>query len=336
MSRSSHDLLGRLLREVSRSFYLTMRVLPGPIRPQIGLAYLLARASDTIADTALVPPARRLCVLRHLRERIQGSNHVPLELAEIARHQGAAGEPELLERCEEVLALMETFSEGDQRLIREVLAVITSGQELDLTRFAEAGPVRIVALNTDEEFDDYTYRVAGCVGEFWTRTCRTHLFPEAELDDEWFLRNGIRFGQGLQSVNILRDLALDLRHGRCYLPEVRLWALGLTPTDLLNPENEARFRPVYDAYLDDAEAHLAAGWEYTLRLPRSQVRVRLACAWPVLIGIRTLSKLRASNVLAPELRIKVARPELRWLILQSVLFYPWPAAWRRLFHRADE
>jgi len=333
MSRRPHDLLGRLLREVSRSFYLTMRLLPGPIRPQIGLAYLLARTTDTIADTALVPPDRRLSVLRQLRERIQGSDHTPLDLAELAQHQGTAAERELLERFEETLALLGTFTEDDQRLIQKVLAVITSGQELDLTRFAEAGPQRIVALNTEEEFDDYTYRVAGCVGEFWTRVCRTHLFPKANLDDDWFLSNGVRFGKGLQNVNILRDLALDLRQGRCYLPEDRLWALGLTPVDLLNPENEARFRPVYDAWLDQAEAHLAAGREYTLRLPRSQVRVRLACAWPILIGTTTLSKLRAGKVLAPELRIKVSRPELRRLVLRSVVLYPWPAAWRRLFDR---
>ncbi len=336
MSRSPHDLLGRLLREVSRSFYLTMRVLPRPIRPQIGLAYLLARTADTIADTALVLPDRRLSVLQQLRERIQGSNRARLELADLAEHQGTAAERESLERCEEILALLETFSDDDQRLIRDVLAVITSGQELDLKRFAEAGPERIIALNTEEEFDDYTYRVAGCVGEFWTRVCRAHLFPKANLDDAWLVSNGVRFGKGLQSVNVLRDLAMDLRHGRCYLPENRLWALGLTPVDLLNPENEARFRPVYDTCLDQAEAHLAAGWEYTSRLPRSHVRVQLACAWPILIGVRTLSKLRVGKVLAPELRIKVSRPELRWLILRSVALYPWPKAWRRLFDRAGE
>jgi farnesyl-diphosphate farnesyltransferase len=333
MSRRSHDLLGRLLRDVSRSFYLTMRVLPGPIRPQIGLAYLLARTTDTIADTALVPPDRRLSVLQQLRERIQGGNRTSLELGGLAQHLATAPERELLERFHEVLALLATFSEDDQRLIREVLAVIISGQELDLSRFAEAGPERIIALNTEEEFDDYTYRVAGCVGEFWTRVCRTHLFPKANLDDDWFLQSGVRFGKGLQSVNILRDLALDLRHGRCYLPEDRLWGLGLTPIDLLNPENEARFRPFYDACLGQAEAHLASGWEYTLRLPRAQVRLRLACAWPILIGARTLSKLRAGKVLAPELRIKISRSEIRRLILRSVVLYPWPAAWRRLIER---
>ena len=334
MSRRSNDLLGRLLRDVSRSFYLTMRLLPGPIRPQISLAYLLARTTDTIADTALLPPDRRLRALRELRERILGSNRAPLELTDLVQHQGTAAERELLGRFEEALALLSTFTEDDQRLIRELLAVITSGQELDVTRFADASRKRIIALKTEEEFDDYTYRVAGCVGEFWTRVCRTHLFPRAQLDDNWLLSQGVRFGMGLQSVNILRDLALDLRQGRCYLPEDRLWAIGITPVDLLDPANESRFRPAYDAFLHRAEAHLSAGWEYTLHLPPTQVRVRLACAWPILIGAKTLSKLRVGKVLSPELRIKVGRTELRRLILRSIVSYPWPAVWKRSFDRS--
>ena len=42
--------LDPLLKSVSRSFHLTLRVLPAAIRPQIGLAYLLARATDTVAE----------------------------------------------------------------------------------------------------------------------------------------------------------------------------------------------------------------------------------------------------------------------------------------------
>src|SRR6266446_1521302 len=75
MAPSTPELLTTLLREVSRSFYLTMRVLPGAIRPQIGLAYLLARTADTIADTELVPLTQRLDALRSLRER--STTHPP-------------------------------------------------------------------------------------------------------------------------------------------------------------------------------------------------------------------------------------------------------------------
>ena len=62
--------LNDLLKATSRSFYLTLRVLPAAVRPQIGLAYLLARTTDTIADTELVPLEQRLDALKRLRERI--------------------------------------------------------------------------------------------------------------------------------------------------------------------------------------------------------------------------------------------------------------------------
>ena len=327
--------LNHLLKATSRSFYLTLRVLPGAIRPQIGLAYLLARATDTIADTEIVPLEQRLQGLASLRERILGLHRKPLELGDLARHQGSPGERILLERCEAALSALEQFDAADQQRIHEVLEIITSGQELDLRRFAGASAEKIVALRNAAELDDYTYRVAGCVGEFWTKMCRTHLFPRATLDDRWLLQEGVRFGKGLQLVNILRDLPKDLRQGRCYLPADELAAAGLTPKDLLEPGNEPRLRPVYERYLALAEAHLKAGWDYTNALPKGSVRVRLACAWPILFGARTLAKLRTSNVLDPQQRVKITRAEVKSLMLRSILCYPRPAAWRRLFSVSD-
>ena len=292
---------------------------------------MLARTTDTIADTQLVPPVERLQALQALRARILGNSSAPLSFGELARQQSSPAEWSLLQRIEESLAVLGEFSLEDQQRIRDVLVLITSGQELDLNRFADVSRERIAALNTDDELDGYTYRVAGCVGEFWTKMCRTHLFREVPLDDDFLLANGVRFGKGLQLVNILRDLPRDLRHGRCYLPGDRLWAIGLAPSDLLDPTNGAKLRPLYDFYLAQAEDHLAAGWQYTNALPRSQARVRLACAWPLLIGIKTLERLHAVNVLAPELHVKISRAELRRIVARTVLLYPWPSAWHRLF-----
>ena len=336
MDAPASGLLTDLLKQVSRSFYLTMRVLPAAIRPQISVAYLLARTTDTVADTQIVPLTERLQALQALRERILGASTGPLNFGELARHQSSPAEWRLLQRIEEPLALLEEFSTEDQHRIREVLSVITAGQQLDLNRFADASSERIVSLNTDDELDDYAYRVAGCVGEFWTKMCRAHLFFNAPLDDEFLLANGVRFGKGLQLVNILRDLPRDLRQGRCYLPGDRLWAIGLTPLDLLQPASGRKLRPLYDAYLEQAEGHLAAGWIYTNALPRTSPRVRLACAWPLLIGARTVEKLRATNLLAPELHVKISRWEVRQIVVRTVLCYPWPWAWTRLFPRREK
>ena len=106
--------------------------------------------------------------------------------------------------------------------------------------------------------------------------------------------------------------------------------LGLKPEDLLEPANEPRLRPLYHAYLDRAEAHLLAGWAYTNALPRRSVRVRLACAWPILIGRATLKLLRAGNALDPRSASKSAAGEVQQLMLRSVLLYPWPGAWAKM------
>ena len=362
------DLLTSVLRDVSRSFYLTMRVLPGSIRRQIGLAYLLARTTDTIADTEIVPVERRLSALRALRDRILGLNSTPLDFSEftqlttslaqpfmahcenalrdieydkltdpaVVTCKGSDAERALLLRVEEILSVMNAFTAEDQQAIRDVLTTITSGQELDLQRFGQASAQNIVALNTLDELDDYTYRVAGCVGEFWTRMCRGHVFPNATLDEKQLFLDAVRFGKGLQLVNVLRDLPADLRHGRCYLPQTELRKLELEPLDLLNPKSESRLRPLYNELLARTDAHLRAGWNYTLTVPRSCLRVRLACAWPILIGVRTLARLRTHNVLDGAQRVKITRREVKQIFIRSILSYPSSKSWNQLYHHAAQ
>lgn len=327
-------MLNDLLQATSRSFYLTLRMLPRAIRPQIGLAYLLARTTDTIADTEIIPLDERLQALEQLRAGILGRRTVPVDFGELARQQGLAAERRLLEETETALALLAALPPGDLARVRGVLATITSGQELDLRRFACASGEKIIALETAADLDDYTYRVAGCVGEFWTKMCRAHLFPEARLDELRLVADGVRFGKGLQLVNILRDLPADLQKGRCYLPAERLEAAKLRPEILLLPAAREKFRPLYREHLDQAEAHLAAGWNYTCTLPYGQFRVRLACAWPVLFGKRTIAKLRAADVAQLQSRVKISRGEVWGIILRTLLASPLPFAWRKLCPRA--
>lgn len=326
--------LDQLLRDTSRSFYLTLRILPHEVRPQISLAYLLARTPDTIADTPVLSLDQRLEALGRFRSRLLGLQQAPLEFAQIAEKEPTA-ERQLLERAEEMVGGLLNFNAPDQRLVRDVLTTIVSGQELDLRRFSGAAAQgTIVALRTDADLDDYTYRVAGCVGEFWTKLCRTHLFPRAPLDDSRFLADGIRFGKGLQLVNILRDLPADLSAGRCYLPLERLESHGLRPETILDANHEAVFLRLYREYLDVAAAHLDAGWRYTNTLPFGQFRVRLACAWPILIGAATIAKLRVADVRQLQQRVKVSRAEIRGIMARSVMAVALPFWWRRLYRNS--
>lgn len=328
--REPKELLTTLLRDVSRSFYLTLWLLPRGVRRPIALGYLLARATDTIADTGLVPVGERLEALECLRRRIEGESREAVDFRRLAEAQEAGAslaERVLLDRVEEAVQVLEALDRADAERVRWVLRVITAGQALDLERFGDVHPPAVVALPDGNALDDYTYRVAGCVGEFWTRLCRAHRFPGAGLDEVQLLEDGVRFGKGLQLVNILRDLPRDLAQGRCYLPLDELGEVGLRPEDLLDPANEERLRPVYGRWLSRAEEHLAAGWRYCMTLPRGEWRLRAACALPVLIGIRTLARLRRGGFLDPRQRIKVGRAEVRAILWRVLLLLPMGRRW---------
>jgi farnesyl-diphosphate farnesyltransferase len=323
-------LLNDLLRDVSRSFFLTLRLLPRSVRNQIGLAYLLARATDTIADTGAISVEQRLAKLQELKGRIASGSNERFDVGEIRANQSSEGERVLLERITDTLTLLKQLHSDDRLLVQRVLEVITSGQELDLQRFGSASVQNIVSLQNRVELDDYTYRVAGCVGEFWTRICVLHLSPQPVVPPEELIAKGIRFGKGLQLVNILRDLPADLRMGRCYLPAQDLNRLSLRPEDLLDRTNEQRLRPLYNDLLSEGEEHLKVAWSYVLDLPRGWVRVRLACALPLLIGVKTLNKLREENVLNPDTKIKVSRADVKRMLRASVLYYPFDSIWKNL------
>jgi len=340
MRGSDTPLLTDLLKAVSRSFYITLRVLPASVRPQIGLAYLLARTTDTIADTNLVPVATRLEALASLRQFLLGegpaqdwSSFAPSPTSSDGAGVASVAETALLRRIPDMVTLLGGFSAWDQERIRTMLDVITGGQILDLERFGDASETRVVALTQAEELDDYTYRVAGCVGEFWTHLCRRHVFPQAPIEDATLLAEGVRFGKGLQLVNVLRDLPRDLRQGRCYLPSAELAGVGLEPKDLLDPSAEPALRKVFDVWLGTARDHLTTGWRYTCRLPVRARRIRLACAWPLLIGIQTLNRLQAVPILDPAQRVKVTRPEVRRILGRSLALLPWRRAWERQFEK---
>src|SRR4030095_14621637 len=221
-SRLSHtsmrtdDLGGPLLRSVSRSFYLTIRILPARLRAPIGLAYLLARASDTIADSADIPPAERRGYLTRFNALIQQGGRDGLADIQKALRSGDAGENVLIADLARCLDWLESLGEFDREQIRAVLAKIIHGQDLDLERFADTS--RTIALRSDEELEQYTYHVAGCVGEFWTEVCMHHQPRYSDLPADRLRTLGVEYGKALQLVNILRDLPSDFASGRCYLP----------------------------------------------------------------------------------------------------------------------
>jgi farnesyl-diphosphate farnesyltransferase len=308
---SARKLRSSILRSVSRSFYVSIRLLPRRLREPVGLAYLLARATDTIADTVDIPAAVRLEALRSLSSIIRGdSSQTSIDdlSRSFASQQSIEAERTLIEALPECLHMLDVLNAADRGNIRDLLDKITKGQALDIDRFGKATEAK--ALNAAADLHEYTYLVAGCVGEFWTQLCFRYIANFGERWENQMLEMGKQYGKGLQLVNILRDAHVDLRNGRCYFPQEELTAIGLSPSTIL--QQPERFAPVYQRWLDEAQRGLEAGMEYVRAI--NHFRVRGATALPALIGARTLSMLRGAGAGALETRIKVPRREVRGMI----------------------
>ena len=313
-------MLGPLLRDVSRSFYLSLAILPRALREPVGLAYLLARASDTVADTRLVPRGDRLAHLTALQRAYAGESvDVDRIAATCGPNQGQPAERRLLARLADAVARLERLPELDRAQVRRVLARITAGQIFDLERFPGEDPAHLTALATAGDLDRYTYLVAGCVGEFWTALHVAHRPALAGWDLERMSAKGVRFGKALQLTNVLRDAPSDLQAGRCYLPADRLARLGLHPSDLLDHRRTPVARPLLNDLLETALEHYDAAWGYTVAIPRREWRMRLACAWPLLIGLATLGVFARQRDPLAAGPVKISRATVRRLLARSAV-----------------
>ena len=330
-AHSTRPLQTTLLRSVSRSFYLSIRLLPAQLREPIALAYLLARTTDTVADTGGISTDVRVEALRMLSNGIQGraSREVVLDLiASFVALQQKPTERQLLESLRDCLDWLDRIEQTDRDDVRVVLEKITRGQMVDLQRFDDAKEIRSLAVAAD--LDEYTYLVAGCAGEFWTRLCFRHVRNFARLSEDQMLALGKRYGMALQLINVLRDVGADLRAGRCYFPEYELNAAHLTASQILSePE---RFQPIYRTWLAKAKAELRCGMEYSRAIKNR--RVRAATVLPALIGARTLALLNEAGMTVLHGTVKVPRREVRKMILSLTIHVASPKQVDAIFNRA--
>jgi len=325
-----------LLREVSRSFYLSIRLLPPALRRPVGVAYLLARASDTIADSSTLPAAQRQQQLAILAAAIAGTPADAAVLAEIASATAAASpdprERRLLQALPQCLAWLDALAPADLGDVRTVLLHITQGQALDIERFESGSSPQ--ALLSAAEVDEYTYLVAGCVGEFWTDLCTRHIPGFALLPPDRMRVLGREYGMGLQLVNILRDAGADLAAGRCYLPadELELTAAGLLA--LAPGQAPARLEPVWARWHELACRRLEQGMRYAQAV--NSPRIRAATALPALIGARTLALLHQAGGQALTQPVRMPRREVRTVLARLAFTLAARGPLARQFARLQE
>jgi farnesyl-diphosphate farnesyltransferase len=321
MSDESHherELGGQLLAAVSRSFYLTLKALPKELREPISLAYLLARTADTIADTARVSAELRLNCLERYRSLVRGDSAVEA-LASTLREQFCPqqeddAERRLMEKFADGIGWLRTMQPAPFSAIQSVLEHIIDGQMLDIRRFPSDGQLR--SLANAEELDEYTWLVAGCVGEFWTQLCASEL--PSSLDpgvttaqmQEW----GARMGKGLQLINILRDIGEDTRDGRCYLP--------CAPSDI---------QTEWLKWLQTCTEHLEHGLRYVQHVTHG--KLRYATALPLLLGIQTVAKMRSASWDKIQQGLKISRLDVASILAQAAIACRSPEAMEKLYRK---
>ena len=280
-----------LLRSVSRSFFLSMRFLPKAMQEPISLGYLLARLSDTVADAPGMNLDDRLDILTRMREAIiagdSGLSGKPIPLPQSHSHEG---EKHLVAHVDQLFGCLNEIGDDNRSHLEEVILTIIHGQSQDLMFFP---PDQLTALPTGDDLLRYTYWVAGCVGQFWTKVGYTNLGENFAIPDKatTMLRQGKKLGQALQLINILRDLHEDLPAGRCYLPEDELRAAGWDGVSPLDPEI---LESVFDRWLTCCETYLEETPSYAGAIRNA--RVRFSTRLPMILATKTARQLREAGV----------------------------------------
>jgi farnesyl-diphosphate farnesyltransferase len=274
--------IDRLLREHARTFALTLGLLPQTLRETLGLAYLLARASDTVADSGILSVGEKISLLQELHAALARNRPADWNPSGLPDKFGKK-EEELIQAVPQFLA---SLDENPDR--REVIALwqsILEGQRFDLQRFPSSHPL------SRDELECYCGSVAGSVGKTWTILIEKHapgvlLRPSGEMQ-----RLGFAYGMGLQLINILRDRAEDRALGRLYVCAGELLEL-----------------------LALAEQWLGCGARYLEGLRPG--RILMASSLPHDLAMRTLREITCAPNAA---RVSIPRREVHWLVIRGLL-----------------
>ena len=320
--------LNTLLKNTSRSLYLSVKMLPRSMRPAFGLAYLLCRYADTIADTDVLSAEKRLDWVRQFPHivRTQAREKQTQLVHDLAGTSDNPYETQLISHLTDCLDALDEIPPVQKSFIFDVVQAVCDGMCIDLTIFPNQKGAVPVAFQTEKDLTHYCRLMGGKPGLFWSRLIY-HTIPIA-LSQETFYEWGQHIGDALQIVNILRDLPKDLQFGRCYFPQEQLAQEGLNAVDLLHPENAARFEPIKQYWLHWGKENLQYAFVYFNALPKTAWRVRAAVAWPILWTADTFGKLSTtSDLLNPSKRVKISRMR----VYSTMLSTPFILLSNRLF-----
>ncbi len=288
MAAPTRERLEDLLEKTSRTFALSIPPLPEPTRREVTVAYLLFRIADTLEDATRWSRSRKLAELAAFDALLVTS--VAEETA--ARAASWVQDPPLdhdgyIELLGQTPSVVEAWT-GLSAAAGELVGAHTRRTIEGMAGFVERERDGVLQLGDIDDMRNYCYVVAGIVGEMLTEL---FLLDRPQLDPvaAELRRDAAKFGEALQLVNILKDVAGDAEEGRSFVPP------DVDPAEV--------FRL--------ARADLEVAGRYSNRLhefgaPRGIVEFTLM---PVLLAWATLDRVAEGGPGA-----KLTRPEVREIL----------------------
>ncbi len=310
----------RMLPQVSRTFALSIAMLPPTLRDAVGDAYLICRIVDSIEDDARLSHSERLALFDAF-DSVIADDALDERVLERAARKAAVGETaaesELCARSGAVMRAFRALDRSQREAIRPHVLEMSRGMREYAARAARDGRLRIADV---ADLERYCYFVAGTVGELLTDLFALEV-PGIDARTLAELRRlAVPFGIGLQLVNIVKDVAGDLERGVCFLPASLAAREGVALEELLEPARRAKAMRVVESVCDLAEEKLRDAQTYTLAWPRERAHaIRLFCSVPLVLALASLRVVRdGTRALVRDTTPKVGRVEL-FTIVRDVL-----------------
>lgn len=286
------------LQQVSRTFALTIPLLPSPLADWVGNAYLLCRIVDTIEDDPMLSCDIKQRYIASFLASLQGGTGIENWCNPLARCLSAntpPGEVALIQDVPAVLARLFSFPAAVQQILVQGVSIMSRGMS------AQQQQVTIADCN---ELDRYCYSVAGVVGELLTELFCVYL-PGIADQKSMLLPLAVSFGEGLQLTNILKDIQDDASRGVCWLPRQQ------QVTDCSTHADQQQIA----LYIAMARGHLDDALAFTARLPRKESGIRQFCLWAIGMAILTLQRVHANSHSTEPASAKISRRQVKAVIV---------------------
>jgi len=309
------------LEKVSRTFTLSIRILPDELRTYVGHAYLVCRLLDTLEDTPDILVAEKMKALDFAIDAIKSPDRLDeyaVYFSDLAdTYDIKEWEKVLLRNSFHIFQCLLTFPEEVQRILRKWTVEMAEGMK----KYAFGKDKPEVQLEKLDNLEEYTYYVAGTVGELLTGLYAQPRYGIADKQLNIMKKNSIPFGKALQFVNIIKDSRGDIEEGRCFIPADLLQKYGCELHTFFEPKNLATSRKVYEELLERAKGYLDNAIEYIEQIPVKNWRIRLFCIWPVVLAYKTLREIekRIPELITNPASIKMTRRDVKRSIKLSAI-----------------